>query len=691
MTSDAAGKLRETTAGEERRTALFDDVVAALWQSDHAAARDAIRDIMADHPIRPEWDKFRQLTALMNRANATLEDDPSYNLAAADIPDAFAGLSDRWSRYWHLLETESPSIGNLMAATTVIQAEHGDPSRALGLAKETADRDDLDAASMNAVANILLNCGEFAAALDAYRKADALEPDNPAILSNTGRALENLDRLDEALAAHRRAAARMPQHPEISFNLGNLLTRMWLLDEAEQELRRTIAIKPDHHGAMMALANNLQAMRRCGEAADLYARVLRARPGDLQAWSNHLMNLPYLPTVDAGRILHEHRACAERLENGVARVALPAPDPGRQKIRVGYFAAYYRNHPAGWLSEAAIAAHDTDSFDICFYINNRSADGALDRLKPMLTAIRDISGLSDDAAAQVIAADHLDLLVDLSGHTKDNRIGVLARKPAPVIAAWPVSYWNTTGLGAVDYLIADPNLVPVGATPTTTETVLRLPNASVCYRPPADAPAVAALPMESRGFPTFGCFNRLAKVNNDVIRAWSAILTRLPTARLRLQCRSLDSLGVRADILSKFAENGVANDRIDLVGRRRHHEMLAEYAGIDLVLDPFPWTGSIVTCEAMWMGVPTVTLAGASIVSRYSLTYQSVAGLDGFAAMTVEDYIDLAVDWAGRPRDLGRIRERLRNRMAASPLCNAASFSRDLETLYRQAVSEARA
>ncbi|MEQ9328698.1 MAG: tetratricopeptide repeat protein [Rhodospirillales bacterium] len=339
MTSDAAGKLRDTTAGEERRAALFREAAAALRRSDHAAARDAIRRIIAEHPIRPEWDKFRQLTALMNRANATLEEDPAYNLAAADIPIAFAGLADRWQRHWHLLQAEAPSTGNLMAATASIGAARGDPARAMSLAGEAAGRDDLDAPSMNAVANILLDGGRADAALAAYRKADAIEPNNPAILSNLGRALENLDRLEDALAAHRRAVSLMPQHPEIAFNHGNLLTRMWLLDEAERELRRSLAIRPDHYPAMLALANNLQAMRRCGEAADLYARILRARPDDAQTWSNHLMNLPYLPTIGAERILEDHRACAERLERGLEPVPLPAADPGRTKHRIGYFAA----------------------------------------------------------------------------------------------------------------------------------------------------------------------------------------------------------------------------------------------------------------------------------------------------------------------------------------------------------------
>ncbi|MEQ9328699.1 MAG: hypothetical protein RJQ21_15570 [Rhodospirillales bacterium] len=196
--------------------------------------------------------------------------------------------------------------------------------------------------------------------------------------------------------------------------------------------------------------------------------------------------------------------------------------------------------------------------------------------------------------------------------------------------------------------------------------------------------------MATRGYPTFGCFNRLAKLNNAVIRTWSDILIRLPDARLRLQCRSLDNAGVRADLLSRFAEGGVAKERIDLVGRRAHRDLLADYGEIDLVLDPFPWTGSIVTCEAMWMGVPTVTLAGDSIVSRYSLTYQAVAGLEGFAASTTDDYADLAVAWAGNAGGLAGIRSSLRASMAASPLCDGEGFARDLEALYRRAITGAR-
>lgn len=687
MSSDAAAKLRETTEGDEEREVLFREAVQALRSEDLTAARDIIKLVMARHPIDPRWDKFRQLTALMNRANATLEDDPSYNLAAADIPLAFAGLSGRWDRYWQLLQEDEPAAGNLIAASAVIQWTQGSPAKALVLAREAAGRDDLDAPSMNAAANILLESARSAEALEAYRKANALEPGNPAILSNMARSLESLDRMDEALDIHRRAVGLMPQHPEIAFNHGNLLTRMWKLDEAEVELRRVLAIKPDHYPAMLALANNLQAMRRCGEAADLYARALRALPGERQVWSNHLMNLPYLPTMTKERLAEEHRKAAEVIEAGVEPITLPARPKDRRKIRVGYFAAYYRNHPAGYLSEAAIAAHDNDAFEIFFYIANRSADGALDRLKPGLTAIREISGMDDDYAATVVAGDELDILVDLSGHTRDNRLGVLARKPAPVIASWGVSYWNSTGLTAVDYLIADDRLLPESGETGLRETVVRLPEISIAYRPPESSPDVTPLPMLDRGYPTFGCFNRLAKVNNDVIRAWTDILNRVPDARLRLQCRALDSAGVRGDILRRFADGGIDAERIDLIGRRSQHDLLADYGEIDLVLDPFPWNGSIITCEAMWMGVPTVTLRGDSIISRYSDAYQTAVGLDGFTADTVEGYVSLAADWAAKPDELAAIRCGLRAQMAASPLSDGVRTARNLEEAYRRMLS----
>lgn len=686
--STAAEKLRETERGLESRHADFETVCLALQQDDRAAAVAAIRRVMAAHAISPEWDKFRQMTALMNRANATLDEEPSYNLAAADVPVAFSGLAERWPKYWPLLEAEQTTTGNLMAATAALLFARVSPYRGLGLARDAALRNDLDAPSLNACGNMLLEGGEPEAALAAYRKASVVEPRNPAIWSNLGRALEGIDQVDEALQAHRNAVALMPEHPEIAFNYGNLLTRVWRLDDAERELRRTLSIKPDHYPAMLALANNLQAMRRCGEAADIYARVLRARPDDPLVWSNYLMNLPYLPTLATDKVLAEHRRYAGALEQDVP-VSVPVRHSrvGR-RLRVGYFAAYYRNHPAGWLSEAAIAAHDPGRVEIYFYINNRSEDGALDRLAPGLAAVRDISGFDDAAAADLIAEDELDLLIDLSGHTRDNRLAVLARKPAPVIAAWPVSYWNTTGLTAVDWLIGDPLLTPAKAQGNFVEKIARLPDASICYRPPEHAPDVATLPMLANGFVTFGCFNRLAKINNPVITAWSAIMARLPEARLRLQCRSLDTQGVADDVRGKFRELGVSSDRIDLIGRRSHAEMLADYDKIDLVLDPFPWTGSIVTCEAMWMGVPTITLYGDSIVSRYSMTYQTVAGLSGFSSENVEEYIGLAVLWSKRAEELALLRARLRDQIARSPLCDGPGFARNLENLFEMMVAD---
>ena len=686
--STAAEKLRETERGLEARHADFETVCLALQQDDRAAAVAAIRSVMAAHAISPEWDKFRQMTALMNRANATLDDEPSYNLAAADIPIAFSGLADRWPKYWPLLEAEQTTSGNLMAATASLLFARTSPYRGLDVARDAALRDDLDAPSLNACGNILLEGGDAESALAAYRKASVVEPRNPAIWSNLGRSLEGVDLVDEALEAHRNAVALMPEHPEIAFNYGNLLTRVWRLDDAERELRRTLSIKPDHYPAMLALANNLQAMRRCGEAADIYARVLRARPDDPLVWSSHLMNLPYLPTVGNDRVLAEHQRYAAILEQDMPVSAPPERVSTGHRLRVGYFAAYYRNHPAGWLSEAAIAAHDPARVEVFFYINNRSEDGALDRLAPGLAALRDISGLDDIAAAALIAEDELDLLIDLSGHTRDNRLSVLTHRPAPMIAAWPVSYWNTTGLKAVDCLIGDPLLTPPQAEANVVERIARLPDASICYRPPEHAPAVTPLPMLENGFVTFGCFNRLAKINNAVIAAWSAILAELPDARLRLQCRSLDTAGVVGDVRGKFKELGISGDRIDLIGRRSHPDLLTDYGKVDLVLDPFPWTGSIVTCEAMWMGVPTITLCGDNIVSRYSMTYQTVAGLSGFSSENVEEYIGLAVLWSRRAEELAVLRAGLRDQVARSPLCDGPGFARNLENLFEMMVAD---
>ena len=282
-----------------------------------------------------------------------------------------------------------------------------------------------------------------------------------------------------------------------------------------------------------------------------------------------------------------------------------------------------------------------------------------------------------------IRSDRIDILIDLSGHTRGHRLLTFARKPAPVQLT-AGGHYDTTGLDAIDYLIADRFHAPEGAERYFSEALIRLPHDYICYEPPAYAPDVSASPSMQRGNVTFGCYNNLAKLNDEVITLWVKILEHLPSARLRLQTRELNDVPTGERIRGVFAERGIARKRVALHGHVPHEQLLAAYAEIDIALDPFPYSGGLTTLEALWMGVPVVTLTGQTFCGRHSTSHLTNVGLSELVTTTPEDYVAVAVALARDPERLRVLRQGLRERMAASPLCDAKGYTRDLEAAYRE-------
>jgi len=289
--------------------------------------------------------------------------------------------------------------------------------------------------------------------------------------------------------------------------------------------------------------------------------------------------------------------------------------------------------------------------------------------------------------AEQIRADQIDILFDLAGHTARNRLLVFARKPASIQITW-IGYEGTTGLAAMDYILADRCAIPEGVEKYYREKVLRLPEVYVCYAPPADAPAVGPLPALTRGQVTFGSFNNLAKINPQVVAAWAEILRRVPEARLVLKYRGLNDAGTRCRYTELFAAQGIESARLELLAWSAYAEMLAEYQRIDIALDPFPFSGGVTTCEALWMGIPVITWPGETFAGRHSLSHLSNIGLTETIARDLDEYVKLAAALAGDLSRLARIRAGLREQVASSPLCDGERFAANLMSLLRAVWSQ---
>ena len=524
--------------------------------------------------------------------------------------------------------------------------------------------------------------GRLPEAEQSFRRATELHGGFSEAHNNLGNVLRELGRLEAAERSFRKARSLKPDFAPAHGNLGIALRGLGRLEEAEQSLRRAIALDPAYAEAHNDLGATLFGLGRLEEAEHCYREALALDPSLTAAERNLLFLLNYAPGRAPQEVYAAHREFARRhYPAAQVRPLENLPDPER-RLRVGYVSGDFGRHPVGYFMQPVLTAHDPDAVEAWCYSGRLIDDDLTVRLRAHARSWRSTIGVSDDALAAQIAADGIDILVDLSGHTGGNRLTVFGRKPAPVQVAW-LGYFNTTGVSAIDYVLMDAATVPEGAERWFSETVVRLPEGRFCYAPPDYAPAVASLPARSTGRVTFGSFNNMSKVTPTVIALWAAVLRAVPDSRLMLKWKSLADAAECARLREAFGAHGIAPERLELRGRTPHVAMLAEYGEVDIGLDPFPFCGGLTSCEALWMGVPIVTLPGSRAVSRQTLAFLTQLDLAELAAPTPERYVALAAELAGDLDRLTDLRAGLRPRMAASSLCDGARFTRGLEAAYR--------
>jgi predicted O-linked N-acetylglucosamine transferase (SPINDLY family) len=565
----------------------------------------------------------------------------------------------------------------------------GEAYRALGRIPEAAacyrralQRKPNYAEAYSNLGNALKQQGKLEEAIAAYRRALEAKPDCAEVNGNLGLALADRKQLDEAVACYRRALELKPDFAEVYGNLGLALAGQEKPDEAIAAYRRALELKPDFAEAHANLGNTLQDQGRLDEAIAAYRRALELKPDFAKAHSNLLLTLHYCAGATPAALAEAHaefdRLHAARLRGSSSRRGkIPAGD-GR--LRLGFVSPDLRRHPVGYFLVRVLENLSRQRFETVCYSDRILQDGLTRRLQSAAAAWRDVIGLSDEQLAEQIRADRIDILFDLAGHTAGNRLLVFARKPAPLQITW-IGYEGTTGLAAMDCLLADRHVVPEGTERYYREQVLRMPDGYLCYDPPGAAPPAGPPPSSKKGYATFGSFNNPAKITAEVAAVWASILRRMPAARLMLKYRGLGDPGVKRRYLDLFALGGVEPQRLDLLPWSPHAEYLAAYQQVDVALDPFPFSGSATTCEALWMGVPVITCPGETFASRHSLSHLSNIGLTETIARDLDQYVDMAVALAGDPPRLAALRADLRERVAASSLCDGSRFATHLASL----------
>ena len=533
--------------------------------------------------------------------------------------------------------------------------------------------------------NALEDQGKLDEAVAAFRQAIGIKPNYAEAHSNLGNALEDQGKLDEAVAAFRQSIGIKPDLAEAHSNLGDALTEQGKFDEAVVAYRCAISIKPDLAAAHSNLGNVLKYRGKLAEAITAYRQAISIKPDLAEAFSNLLFSLNYDDKSTADHLFAAHREWDERYGRQVSRLtAYTNVREAARRLKIGYVSPDYRAHSVAFFVEPLLKGHDRQAVEVFCYAEVKRPDKVTAHLQGLADHWLVTVGLSDEELAERIRADGIDILVDLAGHTANNRLQVFARKPAPVQVTW-LGYPNTTGVEAIDYRLVDSVTDPVGeADAWASETLVRLEGGFLCYGAWKDAPEPTAPPCLKTGTVTFGSFNNPAKVSAATFDAWATLLSRLPQSRLLLKGKPFADAGTRASFLTRLGERGVAAERVELVawlpGAAAH---LAAYHGVDIALDPFPYNGTTTTCEALWMGVPVVTLRGDRHAGRVGASLLSQIGLTDWIANSVKEYVTIALALAGNQGHLHELRLSLRSRMAASSLCDGRAFARKMEAAFR--------
>jgi predicted O-linked N-acetylglucosamine transferase (SPINDLY family) len=541
-----------------------------------------------------------------------------------------------------------------------------------------------DAEAHNNLGNVWINLGRLDEAAACYRRALQHKPDLALAHNGLGNVLAHQRKLGEAVACFRRALELKPDFFEASSNLGNALTGQGKLEEATMCHRRALELSPSYAEAHYNLGSVLKDQGEVTEAIACYQRGVELKPDMAAPYSNLLLILQYRAGITLGELATAHADYERRYAAPLRPTWKPhanTRDP-EQRLRLGFSSPDLRDHPVGYFLARVLENLDRGQAEVTCYNDCPTKDDLTTRFQRAATTWLDVHGWSDERLAEQVRADRIDILFDLAGHTAKNRLLVFARKPAPIQVTW-AGYVGTTGLKAMDYILADRYQIPPDAEVHYAERVLRMPNGYVCYDPPRYAPEVSALPALQRGHVTFGSFNNPAKINRQVVALWARILQRLPEARLLLKYKGMGDPAVAARLAAWFAEHRLPSGRVTLLGWSPRPELLAHYHSVDIGLDPFPYSGGLTTCEALWMGVPVVTCPGETFASRHSLTHLANVGLKETSAATPDHYVELAVSLAGDLARLAEMRAGLRQQVAASPLCDGKRFAEDFMHVLR--------
>lgn len=534
----------------------------------------------------------------------------------------------------------------------------------------------------NASAN-QLQMGSAHEALRLAKRATTLAPNLAEAHLNLGNALSQLGRSDEALRAFKDALRLKPRFVQALLSLGVEYSVRGKLTEARAVTSQALAIQPQFVDGHINLGGFLSHLGDIAAAGEHFRTAREIDPSKIAAWSGALYCTLHDARLSAAEIFAEHAAFMRYMDAARPQTPRPhdnTPTPDR-RLRLGFVSGDLRNHPVARAIEPIWRHLDRAEVEIFAYDNHPGTDDTAARLKALADRWVVVAAFTDETLAERIRNDRIDILFDLSGHTAYNRLGAFVRKPAPIQVSW-LGYPGTTGLSAMDYRLVDAvSAPPAVMTAQFTEKLAYLPQ-SIILEQPGDLPALAEPPMLGNEHVTFGSFQRLNKLSDDVIATWSQVLTRTPSSRLLIG--AVPNQDAEAELLGRFQRHGVAETRLLIRHQTDMKDYLALHNEVDILLDTWPFSSGTTASLALWMGVPTITLAGATMAQRLCAARLAPLGLDGFIAEDKDRYLDLTEAWSRRPNDLTRLRNGLRADLAANTTADATKLTRALESRLRQ-------
>jgi predicted O-linked N-acetylglucosamine transferase (SPINDLY family) len=578
----------------------------------------------------------------------------------------------------------NPRLADVHNNLGIALRQQGDLAGAVACHQHALDVNPEFAEAYNGLGTAFRGQGKLDQAAACYRRALQLRPATASYHNNLGNVLKQQGKSDEALPEYRRALELNPQSVDALTNLGNLLQELCQGAEAEVCYQRALQLAPFDARAYNGLGGVRLAQGDLDAAAPYLRRALELQPDYAEARSNLLRSLQDREGVTLRELQAAHAEYDVRHAQPLRPSWQPhgnSRDPERM-LRLGFVSPDLGRHPVGCCLGRVLEQLDSTQATAICYSDRLADDEITARCRTAAVAWRDVRHLADVQLTEQIRADQIDILFDLAGHTAHNRLLVFARKPAPLQITW-LGYEGTTGLTAIDYLLADQHHVPPQFEWAYAEKVLRMPDAYTCFEPPADAPPVGPLPALATGRVTFGSLNNPAKITRQMVARWAEILRHVAGSRLVLQSSGRADAERAALLRGWLAACGVAPEQWEVSDGADRRAVLKTYQQIDVALDTFPASGSLTTGEALWMGVPVVTCPGETFASRHAFSHLSTVGLAETIARDRDEYVDLAVALVGDLPRLAALRAGLRERVARSPLCDGPRFAQDLTALLR--------